>query len=224
MPLIKFIGYTGILLLAESVVTAFLGLLVMPAFRLAEKARYDSKVNVLHWTVLGVKCIALWIVATMLVLGAAHYSAGRAGYFWTSIVVGALLLVFFKNDAMLTAQRDAHKATEREFVDPDFALAALKTSPVRRLWKEESIANGAAVLYVFVAAIATPLTDILWLQSTTRGILWLFGIHELLSAALYVVGWLLAAKYLFVICAGLCALPFLASKRTSSENAVDRRE
>jgi len=155
----------------------------------------------------------------MIVIGAEHYANGSFWFFWASIVLGILLLVFYKADCIRNAEKDYRKATERYWDNPLLAHAALTSSPMVKLWKHETIANTIGIFYILIASLFEPLTKIQWLQSASQAIMWLFTVNTLLSVAIYFVAWMLIARYVFVTVFTLPALlfgSFIAFKKSKN--------
>lgn len=220
MPLIKFIGYNGILLLAESIATALIGVTIITIIiPLIFRSRNDLKIAACHWSTLGTKCFTLWATDTMIVIGAAHYANGNRWYYWTSIILGTMLLISYKIASMQNAKQDCLKNTARQS-GPLFAQAALANSPMPKLWTHETRINIAAIFYILIIALYEPLTKIQWLQFASREIELLFTVNVLLSIALCFVAWLLTAGYLFRIILFLLALMSLAKENRDISDHV----
>ena len=209
MPLIKFIGYTGVLLLLDSIVLAPFALLVTFVVKLATKTGLgdNSTEKILHWLVFGTKTITLWFVATLLVLGANYYSIGNSIYFWASIIIGALLLYFAKLNTILNCQKSVYDAAMRRWGNSDLAMAEVRTGSMPRLWKHEGILYFLALVYILIAALFNSLVEFAWLKTVFNGILWIFTVQIVFSFVVYLIGWVVVGRYLFVICMALGMLP-----------------
>lgn len=215
MQLIKFIGYTGVLLLLESMVLALTASLVILVVKIAAKTGLaeNSTEKILHWLVLGTKIITIWFAASLLVLGAKYYAAENSIYFWVSILIGGLLLWIFKIDAIRLSQKNAYDAAMHRWKNSDLAMAEVRISSMPKLWKQESALNFVAFVYVLITALFNSLVEITWLETALKGVLWIFTIQKFLSITLYLVGWLFVGRYLFVICVGLRTLPWAISNK-----------
>jgi hypothetical protein len=224
MPLIKFIGYTGVLLLLESIVLALLGaLLVIPVAitaAAAVKAGLGENLTgkILDWLVFGIKIITAWLVANLLVLGAKHYAVGNTMYFWAFVIIGGLLSMFFKIDSIRTHEKSAYDAAMRRWNNADLAMAEIRISSLPKLWQCESIFYNLAFAYVLIVALFNSLAEFEWLKTTLNGILWIFTIQSVLSVILYLAGWFFVCRYLFAICISLLALPGTISRKSNKND------
>ncbi len=209
MPLLKFIGYTGAVFLAGSILIGVLGIPLVLLIGWSGSKDVDGATKRFHWCTLAVKCLELWFFGTLIVLGAAHYSNGNIWYYWASVVIGSILLIFFKVDSIRNAERAALEKAERRWGDIHFAQADLKAGPMPRLWRHELAANVVAFLFIYIAALFDSLTTVPWLLAVVSGTIDFLTAHTLIAVGFYLIGWLGVSRYVFSICLGLGLLSSL---------------